>query len=308
MMKFEVAVVGEIYIDHVLTGFAKWPEPGEEVFTRQYAREIGGGAVNTACALARLGRSTRLFGVIGAVDAGWIGERLGTFNLSGDTLEKIEGNTGVTVSVSMRDDRSFFTYSGENDKLIPILQSEAMIASLRNAKHVHFALPLPYTVAMSLLPILRAAGCTTSLDVGFQYEWLCSSENRETCRSVDYMFPNEKEASLLSGGDAAGYLSFAQQEGFPNPLVKLGSHGAAMLIGDILYEASSPLVKVVDTTGAGDAFDAGFIDGILDAAAPEVRLNRACICGSLSTRAAGALSALPHRKELERAFEKNYGA
>ena len=305
MMKYDVAVVGEIYIDHIFTGFANWPKPGEEVFTRQYTREIGGGAVNTACALARLGRAARLFGIIGAADAEWFEARLGAFYVSSDTLEKLDGNTGVTVSVSMRDDRSFFTYIGVNEKLMPMLRSEAMFASLRSARHVHFALPLSRKLAMSLLPALRAAGCTTSLDIGFQAEWLRSPANLETCRSVDYLFPNEKEAALLSGSDAIGYLSFARREGFRQPLVKLGPRGAAMLANGIPYKASSPPVEVVDTTGAGDAFDAGFIDGILDAASSEDCLRRACICGALSTRAAGALSALPQREEFEHIYEQS---
>jgi sugar/nucleoside kinase (ribokinase family) len=57
-------------------------------------------------------------------------------------------------------------------------------------------------------------------------------------------------------------------------------------------------VQVVDTTGAGDAFDAGFIDAWLSGADTEEQLRRACICGSLSTRASGALTALPLRDEM----------
>lgn len=308
MMKYDVAVVGEIYIDHIFTGFSNWPKPGEEIFTRQYVREIGGGASNTACALARLGRTVHLFGVIGASDAAWFETRLGVFGVSSDTLEKVDGNTGLTVSLSTRDDRSFFTYVGENEKLTSMLWSEAMLASLRNARHVHFALPLSPELALHLLPALQAAGCTTSLDVGFQTEWLCSAPNWKTCRSVDYLFPNEREASLLSRTDAVGYLSFAAKEGFRQPLVKLGPRGAALLSEGVLYEVPSPLVEVVDTTGAGDAFDAGFIDGILDTAPPEHCLRRACVCGALSTRAAGALSALPRREEFELVYEQAYGS
>ena len=55
----------------------------------------------------------------------------------------------------------------------------------------------------------------------------------------------------------------------------------------------SPTVETVDTTGAGDAFNAGFIDGLLDEATDEECLRRGCVCGGLSTRAAGALQALP---------------
>jgi len=306
MKKHDVAVVGEIYIDHIFTGFAAWPQPGEEAFTREYMREIGGGAANTACALAKLGRSVSLFGAIGAADAGWFDRRLQEFGVSSDGLEKTDGNTGVTVSVSMRDDRSFFSYMGENERLMAILRSGSVLASLKQARHVHFAMPLEHEIAMSVLPALRAAGCTTSLDVGFTPDWLQARVNLDICRAIDYFLPNEREATLLSGGDVSGYLSFAQREGLSGPVVKLGSRGAAMLANGIEYKVSSSPVEVVDTTGAGDAFDAGFIDALLDDASPEDCLRRACICGALSTRAAGALSALPLREELENIYEQTY--
>lgn len=306
MPKHDVAVIGEIYIDHVFTGFAHWPQPGEEVFARGYTREIGGGATNTACALARLGRSVSLFGVIGVADAGWFESRLRAFNVSGDNLEKVAGNTGVTVSVSMRDDRSFFSHAGENKMLAPMLRSEEFLTSLRQARHVHFAMPLTRDIALYLLSALRAGGCTTSLDVGFHPEWLRAPENLDICRATDYLLLNEKEAALLAEGDALNYLTLAQQKGLSRPIVKRGSRGAAMIADGTLYDVFPPLVSVVDTTGAGDAFDAGFIDGLLDAAMPEDCLRRACICGALSTQAAGALTALPLREEIESVYEQTY--
>ncbi|MCU1224183.1 MAG: carbohydrate kinase family protein [Edaphobacter sp.] len=306
MMNYDVAVVGEIYIDHIFTGFATWPQPGEEVFTRQYKREIGGGATNTACALARLGRTVSLVGVIGTSDAGWFEDRLREFGVSSDGLEETGGNTGVTVSVSMLDDRSFFSYVGENDRLVPRLWLEAVLASLRRARHVHFAMPLGRELAMHLLPALRASGCTTSLDVGFRPDWLRDVANLDTCRSIDYLLPNEREASLLCNSDSSNYLSFAQDIGFPQAVVKLGSRGAAMFANRRNYTVFSPSVHVMDTTGAGDAFDAGFIDALLDSASADDCLRRACICGALSTRSAGALTALPLRAELESIYEQTY--
>jgi sugar/nucleoside kinase (ribokinase family) len=62
---------------------------------------------------------------------------------------------------------------------------------------------------------------------------------------------------------------------------------------------TAPNVEVVDTTGAGDAFDAGFLDAWLTGLDIEEQLRAACACGSLSTRARGALSALPSRKEMK---------
>ena len=309
MTQYDVAVVGEIYIDHIFTGFTAWPQPGEEAFARQYHQEIGGGAANTACALGRLGRTVDLVGVIGSSDAAWFEQRLLEFGVAGNGVCKTDGNTGVTVSVSMVDDRTFFTYAGENEKLIDILRSDTVLASLTRARHVHFALPLDRDLANDLLPILRNAGCTISLDVGFQQDWLSDPGNLETCRATDYFLPNEREAYMLCGcGGAAAYLAFAQKNGLTAAVIKLGSHGAAMQMNGTAFKVASPVVKVVDTTGAGDAFNAGFIDAVLDKATPEECLRRACICGGLSTRVAGALRALPGREEVMNIYAETYAS
>jgi sugar/nucleoside kinase (ribokinase family) len=306
MTQYDVAVVGEIYIDHIFTGFTAWPQPGEEVFARHYHREIGGGAANTACALGRLGRTVNLIGAIGASDAEWFEERLLEFGVASHGIRKTNGSTGVTASVSLLNDRSFFTYVGENSGLTDILRSEAVLDSLKSARHVHFALPLDHELATVLLPALRAAGCSTSLDVGFQLTWLSSPATLDTCRAIDYFLPNEREALLLCGGGSTDYLAFAEQDGWHAPLIKLGSRGAAMKVEGILYEVASPIVDVIDTTGAGDAFDAGFIDALLDKAGPVDGLRRACICGGLSTRRAGALQGLPLREEIGEIYEQTY--
>ena len=300
MKKHDVAVVGEIYVDHIFTGFDRWPQPGEEAFATHYARDVGGGAAITACALAKLGRSVNLIGVIGTEDAGWMEHRLRAFNVSATGLAKGEGSTGVTLSVSVHDERSFFSHAGENKKLQAALRSNAMLATLGEARHVHFAMPLDREIALQMLPVLRASGCTISLDVGFHPQWLQAPPNLDTCRAVDYFLPNEKEANLICGGEDVDYLTFALHNGFSRPVVKRGRLGAAMIANAIRYDEASPAIPVVDTTGAGDAFDAGFIDAHLDAASPQDCLRRACACGALSTRAAGALSALPGRIDLER--------
>ena len=308
MKPYDVTVVGEIYIDHVFTGFAAWPQPGEEVFTDQYVQEIGGGAANTACGLARLGRSVRLVGAIGAKDATWFNSRLDEFGVSGDMLTLCEDRTGVTVSVSTVEDRTFFTYLGANNRLAGLLQGAALLEQMKQSRHVHFAMPLDPHTAIHILPELRSAGCTTSLDVGFQPKWLRDPESLIACRATDYFLPNEREASIVCGGDAVDYLRFAEEQGLSHGVLKLGPRGAAMSTGGKRYTVPSPDIAVVDTTGAGDAFDAGFIDALLDDAGPEDCLRRACICGGLSTQMAGALSGLPLREQIGSLYEQTYAS
>ncbi|HUA98542.1 MAG TPA: carbohydrate kinase family protein [Terracidiphilus sp.] len=307
MKRYDVAVVGEIYVDHIFTGFAKWPEPGEEVFTNEYAQELGGGAAITACALGRLGRSVSLIGKVGEKEAAWIDQRLAGFGVSSEWLYPDPASTGVTVSVSSSLDRSFFTYVGANTELGSLLGEAAFVEHMTEARHVHFAMPIGAALAERILASLRDASCTTSLDVGHQAAWLSDGANLATCAAVDYMLPNEREAKLICRGDAQDYLEFTRRNNWPSGVVKMGSAGAIMRSESGALRAQALRVQTVDTTGAGDAFDAGFIDGLLDGEPGEECLRRGCVCGGLSTRVVGALKGLPARGELVQSYEAIYG-
>jgi sugar/nucleoside kinase (ribokinase family) len=308
MKDWDVAVVGEIYADHVFSGFGAWPQPGEEALARDYARELGGGAVNTACGLARLGRRTRLFGCIGEADFDWFAARLQGFGVAADGLQCSVAGTGITVSVSMPDDRSFFTYRGANDALPAWLLRPETLAALASARHVHFAMPLPRAVAAAVLPRLRALGCTTSLDVGFSPDWLADPQQRATLHELDYFLPNRREAELLTGGTTpAAFADWMRQQGLSPAVIKLGAAGAMAIDGRQLLSVPCPTVLARDTTGAGDAFDAGFIDGVLDAAPLETCLRRGCVSGSLCTTELGALAGLADSLSQRTTYELTYG-
>jgi len=172
-------------------------------------------------------------------------------------------------------------------------------AALSQARHVHFAMPLELKLAEVLLPALRSAGCTLSIDPGWRKDWFLSDGVLDVLRMVDLFLPNESEAQLLTKHrDPEKMLRAWVSLGLANTVVKLGPRGAATFQDGHFYTVVPPEVRVVDTTGAGDAFDAGFIDAWLSGADIEEQLRRACICGSLSTRARGALSALPSREEM----------
>lgn len=307
MKTVDVAVIGEIYVDHVFTGFAKWPQPGEEVFTSEYVRELGGGAAITACALGQLKRSVILIGIVGPHEMAWVAQRLARFGVQSTGLLSGDSGTGVTVSISGSVDRSFFTYVGANAQLQEPWAVSAMLEGLRQARHVHLAFPVSAGLAATLLDCAREAGCTSSLDVGHQSQWLLDPANQTTCARLDYLLPNEREARILAGGDACDYLLYTETRGWPNAVVKMGAQGAIMRDRNRTVRVPACEVTAVDTTGAGDAFDAGFIDGLLDGESGEECLRRGCICGSLSTRVAGALNGLPGRHEFARSYEETYG-
>jgi len=301
---WDVAVAGEIFADHVLSGFSRWPSPGEELFTDNYVREVGGGAAITACALARLGRRSALFAVAGREDA-WMGARLRGCNVIDENLKLLEEGTAITISLSTRDDRSFFTWPGANRQLPEYLRDPTTQAQLAHARHVHFAVALDRALAIELFPRLKNNGCTLSIDPGHHPDWLTKAENWRTCREVDFFLPNEKEGEIMTGRESPEeILGELASAGIRGAVLKLGRNGAAAILNNQPVRVGPPAVNAVDTTGAGDAFDAGFIDAILDSQPIPAALERGCLCGSLSTRRVGGISALPGREELDFYYEQ----
>lgn len=307
-MIYDVTVIGEIYLDHIFSGFEDWPGPGEEIFTEQYAWELGGGAVTTACTLAKLGRKVQIVGLVGEDQYPMVEARLASFGIFTGNMTKTNERSGVTVSISTTRDRSFFTYRGVNHRLARHLkQSPDLLRVAAAARHIHLAMPLMAEDAAVVLPELKREGAAISMDVGHHVKWLEDERNHEVVRAVDYMMPNEREAVLLAGSPER-YLELCRSLGIRHALVKLGSAGATMLSDGVEYRATPPNVKTLDTTGAGDAFDAGFIDAILSGLGPQQWIEYGCVCGALSTRAAGALGALPTREEARAVSEEHYVA
>ncbi|WP_349655773.1 carbohydrate kinase family protein [Xanthomonas sp. 10-10] len=293
MSAAQIAVVGEVYLDHIFSGFARWPAPGEEALAQHYRRELGGGTLITACALAQLGCNVRVIGAIGAQDRALFAHRLGDFGVSADGLIDSPVGTGVTTSVSLQDDRSFFTYAGANADLGGLLLRDDVIAAMCAATHVHFALPLPATVARSLLPQLARAGCSTSLDVGFSPQWLADPDNRATCRAVTWFLPNQKEAALMGCGDSVdACVAWAQAQGLREVVVKHGAAGAMVVDTAGGRSIPAPQVQLRDSTGAGDAFDAGFIAARLHGLSLDAAARQGCRCGAACCSALGALDGL----------------
>jgi sugar/nucleoside kinase (ribokinase family) len=297
---WDVALFGDSFVDHVLSGFPHWPQPGEEAFAQNYFREAGGGAINTACGLARLGRKTALFSIAGPDEGDWLIRRIQDFGVDTSPMLRGELATGLTVSVSAPEERAFFTYRGVNAALDNLLSDLSLPTRLAQSQHVHFAFAPQREIGIAVLEQLRAEGCTVSLDTGWHEDWLRDQANLDVIRQASVFFPNEREAQAMTGTkDPAQMLDFFARHGPGCVVIKLGKVGAVMVQAGIKYKCSGFEIEAVDTTGAGDAFNSGFIHALLNHEAPQHCLELACLAGALSTRAAGALQALPTREELE---------
>jgi sugar/nucleoside kinase (ribokinase family) len=300
-MRPAVLVAGEIYADLIMAGFDFFPQPGQEAFAREFQRELGGGAAITACGLAALGTRTGLFAVCGADYRAWIAARLSERGVdTGALAEDRAEPTGFTVAVTGPEDRAFFTYLGANRGFAAALQ----VASFEGVRHVHLAWSPPWDVAPVLFERIHRAGATVSLDAGWHDDWLGDSRALAVLRGVDLFFPNETEAARITGEtDPARMLQCFGMAGLPGVALKLGANGARLLLHGATHEAAPRAVTAIDTTGAGDCFDAGFLYAWLRGERPERCLAAGNLCGALSTEAYGGIAGFPSRDRFLREWK-----
>jgi sugar/nucleoside kinase (ribokinase family) len=297
----DVVIVGELFIDEIMSDFQTLPKLGEEAFARSFLREAGGGAAITACGLAKLGARVAMVGAVGRQDGEWVAGRLASQGVQVEAIERDPDEpTGVTVSVSTREDRAFFSYYGANRRLRAILRKGDTEKLMASARHVHFACAPDRELDSGLLKSLRRRGCRISIDVQSHMSWLTKPENLTLLRQCHLFFPNEREAEWISGETGAHRIfRVLRDNGLRGVGLKLGGKGAALLWQRKEFLCDPYPVTTVDTTGAGDCFNAGFIYSWLRGDRPERCLEVANLCGALSTRALGGISAFPSATELE---------
>jgi len=295
MKSTDVVVAGDLYVDLILSGFDSWLEPGRETFAREFAKDAGGGAAITGCGLAKLSSRVEAFGVAGASDSEWLLARLRECGVDTGAVQLHPFEpTAFTVVASTATERGFLTYPGANRALPEAVLRAARQQAFAHARHVHLAYPVALESAQELVDSLHRCDCSVSLDVGWHPKWMADARALELLRRVDLFFPNEVEGLRLTGtSDASHALECFAQLGLRKVALKLGAKGAALLWDGQVFEGAPPRVTPVDVTGAGDAFNAGFLYAWLGGHSPEQCLAAGNLCGALSTEAYGGIAGLP---------------
>jgi len=305
----DVLVVGDANPDLVLRGDVV-PRFGQaEQLLDAADLVLAGSAGIVAAGTARLGLRTALVAhvgrdLFGQLVVSALAER--GVDVTGLHVED-DVPTGLSVVLSAPDDRAILTRLGALTRLDPDAVGDDLLA---RARHVHvaswFLLPGLAARGAGLLARARAAGCTTSLDTNWDpaRRW---AGVREALAVTDVLLPNEAELVALAGAleddarapagpDAAAHRL---QAAGPDVAAKAGAAGAVGWDAAGRHTAPGVSVDVVDTTGAGDCFDAGFIAARLDGRPFAECLRWAAVCGSLSTRAAGGTQAQATRAEVD---------
>lgn len=300
----DLLVVGDANADLVLRGGDIVPRFGQREQLVDHAELVlGGSGAILAAGAAKLGLDVAMVACVGDDPLGrLIRDELAAAGVDVGAVRAMDAATGVSVGLVREDDRSMLTATGA---LAHLRAEDVPDEMLGHARHVHVASPfLQDRLAPGLRGLTERAGGTTSLDPGWdpREHWAVPVD------AFDILLPNAEEALRLAGREDGDVEAAARMLAARGPLVvvKLGADGALAVRGGETTRVPAPRIDVVDSTGAGDSFDAGFLaawlggeggagDGV-DAAGGErleAALTLACACGALSTRRAGGTAAQP---------------
>jgi sugar/nucleoside kinase (ribokinase family) len=296
MRDFDIVVVGDLNAELILTGDVV-PQFGQvEKLVDDATLTLGSSAGIFACAAARLGLRVAIIGKIGADEFGrfvknYLDDRgVDTTGVVVDDQVK----TGLGVILSRGDDRAILTYLGS---IAALRYEDIDLSLLGRAGHLHLG---SYFLLDALRPDIprlfdqaHIQGLTVSLDTNYDPSEQWNGGLAEALARADIFLPNATELCAISGAREAEAALTQLASQTPLVAVKLGSEGAVAQQGSNIFRAAPLPVAVVDTTGAGDAFDAGFIYGYLAGWNLSKALRLGCVCGSLSTRGAGGTAAQP---------------
>lgn len=292
---YDVIHIGPYYCDLIFTGLPEMPQLGAEIHGT--GLQLGpGGAFNTSYALFRLGLKT-----------GWICD-FGQDFFSQYVLEKIRklgmdtslfryhthDVCAVTAAFSYSHDRGFISYTDQFETLdlVPFIETHRPRCVLLGG--------LCFGEDFSkLAQVARDLGVRIVMDCQHRDVDLTTPGVADALKQVDVFLPNQCELLRLTGKASLEEALPVLAALTPLVVVKMGNQGAATLIdGQITRIPGIHVDAVVDTTGAGDSFNAGFLYGFLQGLPYETCLKAANICGGISVTGYG-VSQVPSQEQME---------
>jgi sugar/nucleoside kinase (ribokinase family) len=296
---FDLLVIGDCNPDVLVMGDDLSPAFGQqEKLVASMSLVVGGSASITAVAASRLGLRVALVAAIGDDAAGhfMLAELARAGVDTGAMAVRAALPTGMTVALSRGDDRAILTAAGAIDTLTP---ADVPAELLSRARHVHvssyFLLERSLGPGLAaLLAAARAAGASTSLDTNWDPAGTWGADFfPNVLAQADLLLPNEAEALRIARTTTlpAAVASLTRAGGAI--AVKLGARGALYAQGQQQYLGTPPQVATVDTTGAGDCFNAGLLAGLLHGSEPPDALALGCAAGAASTQGIGGTGSSP---------------
>ncbi|MCD6522474.1 MAG: carbohydrate kinase family protein [Candidatus Diapherotrites archaeon] len=295
----DVIGIGAINMDFIMK-IPRLPGKDDEVFATEFYRRFGGSAANFAVGCARLGLKTGFIGKIGYDDFG--DELLYAFKEEGvDTTHvmQIEEHTGiVTVWVYEKGERSMVAYCGANAHIEPEDIDEDYI---KGARHIHITSiegPRAIEALIRAKKIAKENGVSVSIDPGCIFAEKGLDTLQPLINGVDILMPNRLEAERLSGEKELDEIVKKLYPLVDILVIKLSDKGCFVKNDSVETLVPAYKNRPVDTTGAGDAFAAGFIYGYLKGYDLKKCAEIANKCAALNIGVSGAREGMPTLRQL----------
>lgn len=302
-MSKKVLVIGELNVDLIVIGLPSLPALGQELTCTGFSRALGSSSAIFSRALAGLGAQVDFMGKVGDDDNGHFMlaqlQELG-IGTQGVVIDPAV-QTGVTISLTYPEEKAQVTYLGS---IADFDISDMNLEVLGDYVHLHMAsMYLQKGLRPAFPELLRQAkerGLTTSLDPGWDQAGDWNGGLFEAFPAVDILFVNDHEVKAIGKSESISQASIALAQQVNLVVVKLGAEGALLADRDALLQSPAFPVKVLDTTGAGDSFNAGFVyKYVLEGCSKSEALRFANACGALAVMRVGGASSVPSALEVE---------
>jgi len=290
-----IAGAGATNIDLLYENMPKIPDVGEEVYTNSFSLQLGGGLPATLINLGRLGIDARIATELGNdMFSVFAKEQFEKNNVSPTNL--YSGNDiplNITSAIILKNDRSFITYG--KGTIDPDDKAKEEFYSIAKGAKICLMAPGGF---LEVYKKLKSEGTIMVLDMGWDDD-LTFEKYSELLSIADYYTPNQKEALKITGCNNAKAAAYALKKYFDKVVVKVDKDGCIGIDGDEYFFCPSlEQYKNVDSTGAGDAFLAGFTYGLFHDYRLKDCIEFGNITGGKGVTAVGALSAYVNEKEL----------
>jgi sugar/nucleoside kinase (ribokinase family) len=309
MPRFDVTIAGELNLDLILYGLPEQLLPERELLSDRMMLTLGSSSAIVAHNLATLGSRVGFQSRIGDDPLGQIAiERLQQGGVDVSLVRRVRGSTttGLTVILHHEAYRNILTYAGT---IAETCWEDLDLNYLSDSLHFHFS---SYYLQRSLRPrvgelfrYLKSKGLTISLDTNDDPDDRWAGGLHELLGYVDVFLPNEREACKVAGTEDldAGIEKLSKL--VPLVVVKVGSKGAIAQRGSERFTSPPQEVVAIDTIGAGDSFDAGFLHEYVQGSDLAMCLASANRAGAFSTTRPGGTEAFRDGAHRDRFFRKS---
>lgn len=313
MKRYDVVALGELNVDIILNGIDGFPEMGKEKFARSMNVTLGSSTAIFAANIACLGARTAFAGMVGKDSFGDL--VCSSLEAKGvDTsflIRSAEYSTGATVVMSYDEDRANLTFQGAMDHMG---FSHIDPSLFTRTRHIHISSIFMQSALKASLDRVfaaaRANGVTISMDTQWDPTEKWDFDYRKILPEVDVFMPNETELRAIVGTDdfdeaVRSIQTYLRQAA----VIKCGSRGSVLVLKDGTVSRMEPFLNksVVDTVGAGDSFNAGFIYGYVNGLELPACQRLGNLTGAVNTTAAGGTGAFASKEAVVRTAEDVFG-